>query len=126
MLCFSLIISNCEDRVLSFLIHLTGVSSKSFHFAKFIFYSFHFQPECCRNCSLSFLVHLVSTGVLLPAFFRSHSLLFPFQPERLHVLPCRWSFSFMSLQPQGFHNVPCSSFLMDCLQSRSSLLYSFF
>ena len=26
--------------------------------------AFHFQPECYRNWSLSFLVHLVSTGVL--------------------------------------------------------------
>ena len=32
----------------------------------------------------------------------------------------------MSLQPSSYRNVPCSSFLTDCLQSRSSLLYSFF
>ena len=28
---------------------LTGVSSKCFYFAKFKFYSFHFQSERCRN-----------------------------------------------------------------------------
>ena len=33
----------------SLLIHLTGVSSKCFHFAKFMFFSFHVQPECCPN-----------------------------------------------------------------------------
>ena len=32
----------------------------------------------------------------------------------------------MSLQPQGFGNVPCSSFLTGCFQLRSSSLYSFF
>ena len=61
---------------------LTGVSSKCFHFAKFIFHAFHFQPECCRNWSLSFLVHLVSTGVLActscPLQLFSHV----FQPTR--------------------------------------------
>ena len=53
-----------NQSVVSIIPHLTGVSSKCFHLAKFIFYAFHFQPECCHNWSLSFLVHLVSTGVL--------------------------------------------------------------
>ena len=55
----------CFNRsVVSIIPLLTGVSSKCFNFAKFIFYPFHFQLECCRNCSLSFLVHLASTGVV--------------------------------------------------------------
>ena len=52
----------CQDHVLflaypfnrsvvSIIPHLTGVSSKCFHFAKFMFYSFHVQPECCPNSS---------------------------------------------------------------------------
>ena len=28
---------------------LTGVSSKCFHFVKFIFFTFHVQSKCCRN-----------------------------------------------------------------------------
>ena len=56
---------SCFNRsVVSIIPLLTGVSSKCFHIAKLIFFSFHFQPKCYRNWSLSFLVHLVSTGVL--------------------------------------------------------------
>ena len=62
MLLSSLIILFCQDHVLflaypfnrsvvSIIPHLTGVSSKCFHFAKFMFYSFHVQPECCPNSS---------------------------------------------------------------------------
>ena len=56
---------SCFNRSVVFIIPLlTGVSSKCFRFAKFIFHAFHFQPECCRNWSLSSLVHHVSIGVL--------------------------------------------------------------
>ena len=51
---------------------------------------------------------------VLSAFFRAHSLLIPFQPEWLHVLPCRWSYSFMSFNLHGSSKVPCSSFLSEC------------
>ena len=58
MLLFSLIISNCEDRVLFVLIHLTGVlcsHSSSFHLIKSCI---SFQLECCPN--LIFLVPCLS------------------------------------------------------------------
>ena len=37
--------------VVSIIPLLTGVSSKGFHFANFIFYCFHFQTECFQLCS---------------------------------------------------------------------------
>ena len=103
MLLFSLIILFCQDHVL-FLAYpfnrsvvyiiplLTGVSSKCFHFAKFIFYSFHVQPEGCRYCSY-------------------HSLYISFQPECLHVLLVHCNPFLMSFNPQGSHGVPCFYFL---------------
>ena len=102
----SSILSSCQDHIL-FLPFPIGVLDHLFNL--FILSSFL----------------LFSTGVL-PAFFRSHSLLIPFQPEWLHVLPCRWSSSFMSFNLQGSRNVPCSSFLTECFQLCSSSLFSFF
>ena len=56
---------SCFNRsVVSIIPLLTGVSYKCFQFCQVDITAFHFQPECCRNWSLSFLVHLVSTGVL--------------------------------------------------------------
>ena len=86
---------------------LTRVSSKCFHFAKFIFYAFHFQPECC-----SILFFLVPC---LPRFNRNTCLYF------LSI-----ETFFMSFNLQGSSIVPCSSFLTECFQLCSSLLYSFF
>ena len=56
---------SCFNRsVVSIIPLLTRLSSKCFHFAKLIFFTFLFRLECYHNWSLSFLVHLVSTGVL--------------------------------------------------------------
>ena len=60
-----------------------------------------------RFWSSLFLVYLVSTRVISIPSCPSYS-------------------SFIASQPSSPRNVPCSSFLTDCLQSRSSLLYSFF
>ena len=60
-----------------------------------------------RFWSSLFLVYLVSTRVI-------------------SIPSCPLYLSFIALQPSSPRNVPCSSFLTDCLQSRSSLLYSFF
>ena len=60
-------------------------------------------------------------------FIKDHvlSLLIPFQPEWLHVLPWCWSTSFMSFNPQSSRNVPCSSHVTECSQLHSSPPYSF-
>ena len=68
--------------VLSIIPLLTGVSSKCYNFAKFIFYALHFQPECCRNWSLSFLVHLVSTEVLACTSCPLQPFSYVFQPTK--------------------------------------------
>ena len=54
MLLFSLIISNCEDRVLFVLIHLTGVLCSLLSSLHLIKSRISFQPEFCPN--LIFLV----------------------------------------------------------------------
>ena len=105
---FHSIISNCEDRFLFVLIHLTGVLH---HLFKFVFIVSGlislFNRSAVRFWSSLFLVSLVSTTVIsLPS--------------------CPLYSSFIALQPSSPRNVPCSFFLTDCLQSRSSLLYSFF
>ena len=92
--------------VVSIIPLLTGVASKCFHFAKFIFYVLHFQSQCYRSWSLSSLVHFVSTGVLACT---SCSL----QP-----------FSYV-FNLQGSSNVPCSSCLTECFQLSASSLFSF-
>ena len=68
MLLFSLIISNCEDRVLFVLIHLTEVLCHLFKF----FSSYQ-------------VLHLFSTGVL-SEFDRPCSLFILFQPEWFQFL----------------------------------------
>ena len=146
-LLFSLTISIREDRVLFLLIHLTGVSC--FHSSSLILSSFPsflnwravWNPSypLCHSFNSSggsvllisssnipsSQVHVLflpcSTGVL-PEFFPSHLVLTGVVSNS--ILPLNsW---FMSLQPSSSCNVPCSSLLTECLQSRSSLLYSFF
>ena len=58
MLLSSLIISNCEDRVLFVLIHLTGVLCSHSSYFHLIKSCISFQPECCPN--LFFLVPYLS------------------------------------------------------------------
>ena len=95
-----------EDRVLFLLIHLTGVLYHLFNIFSSHQVFFSFLPECCPNSVI--LVPWLShyTGVVI--FFWFLKLLF-------HVF-----------QPTRFSNVPCSSFLTECFQLCSSLLYSFF
>ena len=80
----------------SFLIRLAGVSC--FHSSSLILSSFvsFLQPECCQNYVI--LVPWLSryTGVVSYSFGS--------------LSPC-----FMSFNPQGSHNVPCSPFLTECL-----------
>ena len=95
---------SCFNRsVVSIIPLLTGVSSKCFHSVKFMFYSFSFLPECCpkfcHSCSLA--ISLYRCGHMLSV------------GEAL--ISCLSS-----------RNVPCSSLLTVCLQSRSPPLYSFF
>ena len=49
-----------------------------------------------------------------------------FQPEYFLVLLVHQNPFLMSFKLQGSSNVPCSSFLTECFQLCSSLLYSFF
>ena len=86
---------------------LTGLSSRCFHFGKFILYAFHFQPECV-------------------VIYLYRSLYISFQPECLHVLLVHCNHFHISFNLQGSCNVPCFSLLLECLQSCSSPLYSFF
>ena len=83
------------------------ISSSILSSYKFMFNSFHLQSECCPNYIIIIHSYLVSTRVV-------------------SIPSCPLCSSFMSLQPSSYRNVPRSSFLTDCLQSRSSLLYSFF
>ena len=66
-----------------------------------------FNRSAVRFWSSLFLVYLVSSRVI-------------------SISSCPLYSSFIASQPSSPRNVPCSSFLTDCLQSRSSLLYSFF
>ena len=79
--------------------------------------------------SLQFLFILSSFPSL---FYRSAVQILSFLFLGYLIIP-RWSYSFCSwssyfhvFQHSSSRNTPCSSFLMDWLQSRSSLLYSFF
>ena len=108
MLLSSLIISNCEDRVLFLLIHLTGVlcsHSSSFHLIKSCI---SFQPECCLN-----LFFLCSVFIL-------------FQPEWFQFLLVHCTRHSQLCNLQGSHGVPCFYFLPQCSQLCSTPLCSFF
>ena len=109
MLLSSLIISNCEDRVLSMLTHLTRVlyllCSSSFHLIKSCI---SFQSECYPNYI-----------ILIPSPSRFN------RSARMYFLAIATLF-LMPFNLQGSSNVPCSSFLTECFQLCSSMLYSFF
>ena len=100
MLLSSPIISFCQDHVIFMRIHLTGVSCPLFKF----FSSYQ-------------VLHLFSTGVL---------------PEFLILIPSLSSFNrsgfniYLITKPLGTRRIPCSSFLTECFQLCSSLLFSFF
>ena len=96
MLLSSLIISNCEDRVLFMLIHLTGVSCPLFKF----FSSYQ-------------VLHLFSTGVL-SEFDIPCSLFISFQPEWFQFLLVHCAHHSQLCNLQGSHGVPCFSFLPVC------------
>ena len=108
MLLFSLIISNCEDRVLFVLIHLTGVSCPLFKF----FSSYQ-------------VLHLFSTGVL-SEFDLPCSLIISFQPEWFQFLLVHYTRHSQLCNLQGSHGVSRFSFLIECSQFRSTLLCSSF
>src|SRR3954471_2817597 len=106
---------------------LTGVSSKCFHFAKFIFYSSISNRSVVSSLQYRIILssfHLFSTGVL-SKFCHSCSLTIS-SYRGGHILFVREALISMSFNLQGSHNVPCSSLLTECLQSRSPPLYSFF
>ena len=68
---------SCFNRSVVSIIPLpTGLSSKCFHFSKFIFYSIHFQSEYCRNIPY-------------------RSLYISFLLKCLHVLPVHCNTFFM-------------------------------
>ena len=108
MLLFSLIISNCEDRVLFVLIHLTGVLCHLFKF----FSSYQ-------------VLHLFSTGVL-SEFVLPCSLFISFQPEWFQFLLVHCTRHSQLCNLQGSHGVPCFYFLPQCSQLCSTPLCSFF
>ena len=108
MLLFSLIISNCEDRVLFVLIHLTEVLCHLFKF----FSSYQ-------------VLHLFSTGVL-SEFVLPCSLFISFQPEWFQFLLVHCARHSQLCNLQGSHGVPCFYFLPQCSQLCSTLLCSFF
>ena len=99
---------SCFNRsVVSIIPLLTGVSSKCFHFAKFIL-----------------LPSISNRSVVVIDLY--HSLYISFQPECLHVLLVHCNPFLISFNLQDASNVPCSSFLTECFQLCSSLLYSLF
>ena len=84
---------SCFNRsVISIIPLLTGVSSKCFHFAKFIL-----------------LPSISNRSVVVIDLYRS--LYISFLPECLHVLLVHCNPFLMSFNLQGSSNVPCSSFL---------------
>ena len=130
----------------SFLIRLAGVSC--FHSSSLILSSFASflnrravwnpsYPLCHSFNSSRGSVLLISSSII-----PSSQVHVQFLPFTVGVLPnyiilihsylvstrvvsipsCPLCSSFMSLQPSSYRNVPCSSFLTDCLQSRSSLI----
>ena len=107
MLLFSLIISNCEDRVLFMLIHLTGVLCHLFKF----FSSYQ-------------VLHLFSTGVL-SEFDLPCSLFISFQPEWFQFLLVHCTRHSQLCNLQGSHGVPCFYFLPQCSQLCSTPLCFF-
>ena len=81
---------------------------------------------------VSSLQYLFISSSFSSLFYRSAVQIMSFLFLGYLIIP-RWSYSFRSwssyfhiFQPSSSRNTPCSSFLTDCLQSRSSLLYSFF
>ena len=106
MLLFSIIISNCEIMFFSCIPFNRSVCPllKFFHFIK------------------SFISFNRSVVVIDPY----RSLYISFLPECLHVLLVHCNPFLMSFNLQGSSNVPCSSFLTECFQLRSSSLFSFF
>ena len=108
MLLSSLIISNCEDRVLFVLIHLTGVLCHLFKF----FSSYQ-------------VLHLFSAEVL-SEFVLPCSLFIPFQPEWSQFLLVHCTRHSQLCNLQGSHGVPCFYFLPQCSQLCSTPLCSFF
>ena len=98
-------LSFCQVQIL-FLPFPIGVLDHLFNIFSSYQVFFSFLPECCPNSVI--LVPWLShyTGGVI--FFWFLKLLF-------HVF-----------QPTRFSNVPCSSFLTECFQLCSSLLYSFF
>ena len=127
----------------------------SSHLVKILFYSFHFQSKCCPNyiilipslsCFNRSVVSIIPllTGVsskcfyfakfiFLPSFSNHNvividlyrSLYISFLLQCLHVRLVHCNPFLMSFNLQGSSNVPCSSFLTECFQPRSSSLYSF-
>ena len=108
MLLSSLIISNCEDRVLSLLIHLTGLLCFIFKF----FSSYQ-------------VLHLFSTEVLFE-FVLPCSLFISFQPDWFQFLLVHFARHSQFCKLQGSHGVPCFSFLPESSQFCSTLSYSSF
>ena len=90
---------------LPYLFNRSVVSSLQFLFilSSFLLFSSEVQSKFCHSCSL--VISLYRCGHILLVFVALIS---------------------MSFNLQGSRNVPCSSLLTECLQSRSSPLYSFF
>ena len=110
MLLFSLIISNCEDRVLFVLIHLTGVLCHLFKF----FSSYQ-------------VLHLFSTGVL-SEFVLPYSLFISFQPEWFQFLLVHYTCHSQPCSLQGSHGVLFSILYhsaLNCVQLRCVLSFNF-
>ena len=108
MLLSLLIISNCEDRVLFVLIHLTGVLCHLFKF----FSSYQ-------------VLHLFSIGVL-SEFDLPCSLFISFQPEWFQFLLVHCTHHSQLCNLQGSNGVPCFYFLSQFSQLCSTLLCPFF
>ena len=138
MLLSSLIILNCEDRVLFMIINLTGVLCLSFLFNRSLIQVLSF-------CQVKILFLPFPTGVLYHLFniSSSHQVFLLFSTGVLskfchscslaislyrggHILFVREALISMSFNLQGSRDVPCSSLLTECLQSRSSPLHSSF
>ena len=86
---------SCFNRsVVSTIPLLTGVSSKCFHFAKFIL-----------------LPSISNRSVVVIDLY--HSLYISCQPRCLHLLLVHCNPFLMSFNLQGSRDVPCSSFLME-------------
>ena len=124
-----------------------------------MFYSFHFQSECCPNyinlflslscfnrsgfefylvhytldscfCNLQVLFILSSLASLfnrsVVRIWYSLFLIYLVSTRVISIPSCPLCSSFIALQLQGSHDVPCFSFLSECYQFRSTLLCSSF